>query len=69
MQEGTSLVWRKTLISMQEGRGRQGKAVTRLKNNIIYYFRAKFEVLLQKQKSLEIKLFYRKLKAESEEIR
>ena len=33
MQEGTSLVWRKTLISMQEGRGRQRKAVTGLNSD------------------------------------
>ena len=51
MQEGTSLVWRNAfyldglnindlprhLISMEEGSGRQRKAVTRLKNNIVYY--------------------------------
>ena len=48
MEEGTSFVWGKAphlhggrhLISMKEGRegrGRQGKAVTRLKNNIYDY--------------------------------
>ena len=51
MQEGTSLVWRNAfyldslnindlprhLISMEEGSERQRKAVTRIKNNIVYY--------------------------------
>ena len=51
MQEGTSLVWRNAfyldslnindlprhLISMEEGSGRQRKAVTRIKNNTVYF--------------------------------
>ena len=38
MEEGTSLVWRKSKISMQEGREVQGKSVIRLIPNIVYYW-------------------------------
>ena len=37
MQEDTSLVWRKSKIIMQEGRGRQGKAAIRISLLNIYY--------------------------------
>ena len=37
MQEGTSLVWRKTLISMQEGREVEGQSVIRINMLNIYY--------------------------------
>ena len=35
---GTSLVWRKSKISMQEDREVQGKSTIRLIPNIVYYF-------------------------------
>ena len=35
---GTSLVWRKSKISMQEDREVQGKSTIRLIPNIVYYY-------------------------------
>ena len=37
MEEGTSLVWRKSKISMQEGREVEGKSVIRISLLNIYY--------------------------------
>ena len=37
MEEDTSLVWRKSKISMQEDREVQGKSTIRIIPNIVYY--------------------------------